>query len=272
MKSIKRLFLLPILLLAVSCNGNNDSSIAKNSKWGIELGTILEKNLGIDLPYISCDSFTYDDKIDDYGDPLTVIYCYFESEEALDNSPNVYASLCEKDGYDVTLETIGSTIDGVTYVYDCYFADKIISDTKGIELQFLLGADNLGRDCLGIFAFTYKNYDKNVWPATLISEYLDGATIPSVDGEGYTYNYWSLIDNSGNEYLEIVVYGTSFEDEGKYCATLAKNGYVVDNSNYDEYGYLAMSSDGKIGLSFYYDYNYYNGIVIYIYNLTLESE
>lgn len=278
---MKKIVLLPLVLLLSACqNVDNLSSTSSldtttsstplfTSKWGEELGKVLEKNFGVDLPYISCNSFSYEDSIDDYGDPLTIIYCYFDNEEMLDDSPNLYATECEKAGYEVELETMGTTIDGVTYVYDCYFADKVVSSDTGIELQFLLGADDQGVDCLGIFAFSYDYYDETLWPGDLISKYLDGATIPEFVGEDLTYSYWSLLDENNLEYLEVVVYNTYYEDETTYYNILLENGYTIDDSSYDEYGYIAISSDGKVGLNFFYDLNYYYGLVIYIFNLNL---
>ena len=54
-----------------------------------------------------------------------------------------------------------------------------------------------------------------------------------------------------------------------YYNILLENGYTIDDSSYDEYGYIAISSDGKVGLNFFYDLNYYYGLVIYIFNLNL---
>lgn len=271
-KTLKKISWLLCLFLVVSCNdsnvtNSNSNSVAPfNSKWGEELGGIIEKNFQIDLPYIECSSFEFEDTIDDYGDPLIIIYCQFDSEEKLDSSPTQYASICENEGYEVTFETIGTTIDGVLYTYECYFADKVISNTQGIELQFLIGSNN-GKDCLGIFAFTYDYYDQNVWPSDLVSNYLNGKEIPKIEGEGFTYNYWSLLDSNNSEYIELVIYGTTKDSELDYYNVLIENDYLIDSSKYEENGYIAISNDKTIGLSFYYDDSYYNGLVIYVYNL-----
>lgn len=251
----------------VSSSSESSTDPLPVSQWGEELGAVLQKNLGTDLPYLPNDSFTYEDTVDAYGDPMAIIYCFYDSEENLDAAGEAYAVACFEDGYDVTLETIQSGI----YVYDCYFADKVIESNHGIELQFLIGAQD-GVDCLGIFAYNYTAYDENIWPGDLIAEYLDGQEIPAIEGEGYTYAYWEAIDEeTGDKFIEVQIYGVSYGSDEEYSEVLIAEGYTISDPQEDEFGgvyYYASSSDYTIGLIYCYDLNY-GALIIDILNLTL---
>ena len=245
-------------------NSTSTEPVKPVSKWGDEYSELIIESLGEDIPYIDCPSYDIELSFDDYGDPMVVFYLYF-AEADFDNKLEEYAIIADSEGYLVSLETVSywdPTYGRISY--DVYFADKAISDSKGIEMQILIGSHNY-RDCIGIFAYNYVVDSPNYWPSNLVESLL-GYDIPHLEDTG-EYTYYAKINPEG--YIDMVIYNVSSTADEDYYALLEAHDYLVTDEMYDEetgeyMGRFAYSPDGKVciqfGLSQY-------GLEIYIYKL-----
>ena len=275
------------LFLGMGCNHNtgdstsvessSDDSISEvestpshpDSKWGSKYNEIIIGNLGADIPFIEAPKYEVQESEDDFGDPLIIIYLYFEESE-IEAKLEEYSLVCQNEGYVVSLEQQGY-LDPTTYekyTYDVYFADKEIDDTLGMEIQFLEG-NNKGKECLGIFAYSYVVDNPYAWPTNLVTSLL-GHDVPHLPDEGnYTYEVHINSDGVGGKYIDMIISGVALTAEEDYIALLEKEGFTILKDQYDpetyEYmGHFAYSPDEtyviQFGLSSY-------GLEIYIFLL-----
>ena len=274
-------FLALSILFGVSCQKNNDTSIIseslttsseneeststpiQNSKWGQEYNEIIISTLGEDIPYIECNNFEIVLAKDDYQDDMVVFYLYFDDN--LESKLEEYSQIATLEGY-IVEKVENSYFDPVEgyYSYEVYYADKQISSSLGIEMQFLIGSYK-NKDCVGIFAYNYVIDEVNAWPTNLVVSLL-GYDVPHLEDTG-EYNYYAKINAEG--YIDIIIYNVQANAEDEYCALLEANGYVVTEEQYDpdtgEYmGRYAYAENGEVviqfGLSQY-------GLEIYIYKI-----
>ena len=253
-----------------SAEAKHEESIFSSEReiiWDEEFDTTCLDYVGTVLPYIKNDDYSLTLTQDDYGDPLLKALVYFNSEEDLDLSCSTYSGICEAAGYQISFKTVRSYDPStMTFLeYDCYYADMMLTKKKAIELQFLLGADSRGRDCLGIFAFNYINYDKTKWPSVFVED-LIGHDIPHLEDPSYTYSAFELTDEKLGNYIEIVQHGTEFADEERYKTLFEENGLAIISNYYDTgEGYYAYDASSTYCINFHYDINYYNAMVFYVF-------
>lgn len=253
-----------------SVETKNEESFSSNERkiiWDEEFDTTCLEYVGTVLPYIENNGYSLTLTTDDYGDPLIKTLVYFNSEEDLNVSCSTYSGICEAAGYQISFETVRSYDPStMTFLeYDCYYADMMLTKKKAIELQFLLGADSSGRDCLGIFAFNYINYDKTKWPSVFVED-LIGHDIPHLDDPSYTYSAFELTDEKLGNYVEIVQHGTEFADEERYKTLFEENGLVINSNYYDAgEGYYAYDASLTYCINFVYDTNHYNAMLFYVF-------
>lgn len=278
MRNTVRNTLLGIAAIAMSACGsaNKDSSTSKKpvgpSAWGEEYTSDIIGNLGEDLPRLPCDKFDVIVEEDDFGDPLVEIFCYIPEDEIQD-ALVTYADMCSIAGYEVTYDTqMGWDTDGFTrYYYDVYFADKVITPIKGIEMQFLEG-NHKGKECLGIFAYNYTYAPEDAWPTNLVVDLL-GHDLPHLEDNG-KYRYDSHINSEG--YIDIIIKNVAWDAEEEYTKLLEDNFYTVvpygdlmddaDEYDYSEYGYYAFPPGLAEDIDHVIQFGQTNyGLEIYIY-------
>ena len=242
----KYIFIFAIGLSCLASCHQDDSQLSSTptiefqSLWPETVAEDINEVLHYDIPFYDT-AILYESNIflDDYGDPLLEIYCTLKSEEE-SLAEDIYYNLCEDSGFFVEQTTVHS-FDPETFVsfyYDVFYASKAISDTIGIELQFLVSMRN-GSPCLGIFGYTYVLVDPLIWPSELIISLL-GFDIPHLYREGLTYSATLEIDVSTQEpYAYILIENAVFLDETNYTLLLEKNNYAVFDQDYAEYGYMA---------------------------------
>ncbi|MDY6003274.1 MAG: hypothetical protein SPJ49_02980 [Bacilli bacterium] len=277
MKFINKLFLLlSSALIVTSCDSSSsltsssttsidDTSVKYVSKWGDEYAETIISNLGVDLPYIENKGFDLELTTDNYGDPLVCIYVYEYDDKTSEDLTIEYASICQNEGYLITSGQESAFDENYNIItYTIYYADGWINDVDAIEIQFLEGMHN-GKYALGIFAYNYVHYDTNKWPTNIVNRLL-GHDIPSLYVEGYTYYAELLVDDEGYQYAYISIENAYDTSEEEYKQILINNGYLIDDSEYDEYGYFAFpgqqSEYQDHGIQFKHSYGY--GLEIYI--------
>lgn len=252
--------LIPSLFLGMGCNhiienstsveSSSDNPISEvisepslsDSKWGTTYSETIIGNLGIDIPYISAPNYDVVESEDDFGDPLIIIYLYFEESE-IASKLEEYSLICQNEGYVVSLEQSGyiDPHNGDRYTYDVYFADKEIDDKLGIELQFLEG-QNKGKECLGIFAYNYVVDSPYAWPTNLVTSLL-GHDVPHLKDEGnYSYNVHINSDGAGGKYIDMIIQGVATTAEEDYIYLLEDAGYQVEKDLYDPETYEYMGN------------------------------
>lgn len=283
MKKSKKIILLSsTLLMMMACQGggnnpspsdNVPSSVPvsvekKESKWGAEYTDLIIGTLGEDIPYIESSSFQIEKTKDGFGDDMIIFYVFFDGAN-LEEKLTEYSLIAELDGdYKVTNKVEkGYDESGNYYEYEVYYADKDISDSKGIEMQFLLGGKD-GVDCLGIFAYNYIVDNPNYWPTNLVTSLL-GYDIPHLEDTG-EYTYTAKINADGTyNYIDMVIAGVPATAENDYMTLLEEAGYSVGAPTYDEetgdyYGRYATSPKKDHIIQF--GYSSY-GLEIYIYKV-----
>ncbi len=276
---MKKFLVFSILLFSLLACGNKESNNSLSggessfstsnkidSKWGKQYNEMIIDTLGEDIPYIENTGYDIVSSVDDFNEPMVIFYVYFNEDIAL--KLEEYSSILKNEGYEVSLKTQNSYDPSYGFIqYDLYLADKVVTDTKGIELQFLEGSYQ-NKECMGIFAFNYVHDEKNVWPTNLVTSLL-GHDVPHLeDKEGYEY-YAKINSDGENKYIDIIIYNVDSNAENEYAKLLEENGFTVTDATYDqetgEYmGRFAYSPDGQyviqFGLSQY-------GLEIYIFEI-----
>lgn len=267
----------------------SEPSQFENNPWGKELAEAIYETVQTVIPYQEGTVAKYEQSIDDYGDPLISIYLTYDSEDAANKAFNDYANACAAVGYVVEIQTL-KYIDYETlsyFLYDVAFADLVIGDHLGVEIQTTVSTYE-GKDALGIFAYNYVHCEKNEYPSVAVDKLFgEYSGIPEVIGEGYEYSFMFFIDQEGNQGLEIVVTGCTYEIEEEYfnlfaekttyyqikCDTLDED-YEEQVSEYvefeDQFYYMGWLGDE---IAVVYDYDLSNqAFVIDLFLLPTEAE
>lgn len=234
------------------------------SKWGEEYNETIIGSLKCDIPYIEVDNFDVVLSEDEYGDPLVMIFLYFD-EDLITSKLEEYSSICANEGYLIEKTTNAGVGDDnmTTIIYDVYYADKVITSTLGIELQFLEGSYK-GRECMGIFAYNYLIAPKNYWPSEIVTSFL-GFDIPHLEDDGnYIYKVELYTD-----YLYIRITNPNSYDQERYANLLKENNYIVEEEYYDEeigdyYGQMAYLANKEYFIQFGQTTDYGLEIMIFI--------
>ena len=229
---------------------NNSQVIVQDSKWGKQYNDVIIGNLGEDVPYIESDGYDIVLSTDDYDDPMVIFYVYFD--ESIEAKMEEYSMIAQVEGYSVTLATQSTYDPTMGFIqFDIYYADKVIDNTRGIELQFLEGTYK-GKECMGIFAFNYAHDDEYSWPTNLVTSLL-GYDIPHLEDNG-TYKYYARINSEG--YIDMVIYNVDSNAADEYEALLKEYGFTVTEDVYDqetgEYmGKYAYAPNGEFVVQLY---------------------
>lgn len=235
-----------------------------NSPWGKEVASFLYENIHAIFPYLASDYVEYELSKDSMGDPMTILYLYYNDEESATSAYESYGDTCASYGYssfygqDYSVDETGSIL-----VYQLLTCDLIIKENLGLELMVVQSVKN-GKDCIGIFAFNYLYIEPKTYPQLAIDQLLGEnnkyvPTIPIIDQEDYTYGFtfFPSTNEDGSQYknLEIVIKGPGYEIEGEYFNLMADilEGYgqvKVDRLDEDKYEVLYEYSEWEDG--YYY--------------------
>ncbi len=258
-------------LLLTGCNGKEPKEVIPSTKWGEEIDAFVYREMGkTSLPYMDNDGFEYEITKDDFGDPLLCIYCFYETDQIALDAESFYFDYCGSLGYTMDYgESWG--YDQTTYEYYSYnvcYADKLVEDNLGVEIQFLTSTYK-NKPTLGIFVYTYIYEVPTVYPQVAVDHYLGeyAKQVPAFTGDGYVYDFYFDIDYTGATYLEIMIDNTDFEDEEKYFNLMLGAGFIMTDSSQDyrldEYPgyaaydyYYAIDPNFKFGIAFNFDYDY----------------
>ena len=215
-----------------------------NSPWGEEKAETMYDTFHALIPYLEAEEHEFVYSKDEYGDDILSAFFYYNSDEVAEAKVDEYAELCYSKGYDVEQST-DTYYDWDTYTvyeYSVVYADKVIKDSIGFEMQFLASIRN-SRPCLGVFAYNYVYCPKDTWPDAAVEHLLgDRANlVPTLDEESRTYNFIYDVDsNSGSICLEIQVSGGSYEDEETYFNEVKAKGYRQGQLNDLDNDYFAV--------------------------------
>lgn len=258
------------LLFAIVMTGCNKGKTPFTSKWPTEIAQKLESSIGYDIPYIEATDYISYVTEDDFGDPMMVIQCVYDLQSDSENAIVRYANVCQEEGYAVefTTQRVWDPTQLSYIEYEVYYADKQMSDTLGVEIQFLLGG-NSNVEQLGIFAYTYPIVDEKSWPTNLVTSFL-GYDVPHYEEEGATYAATLELDSDNTPYVYIRITGVNSEAEERYKTILTEKKYTIVDDNYNEgYGYYAFAKDQSHCVQFGYTENY--GLEIFIWKITKSA-
>lgn len=211
-----------------SSSDNQVKSDPYGSPWGEQIASIFYDYYGQDIPFpYGTTSVKYGVGVDDYGDPMIVLFCSFETVDDIDAAIEQYSIDAVNRGYNVV--TL-SSVDNGHPAYDCsipYF------DVMTLRLQICYGGADLdgdgeNEDYLGIFVTSETTVDPYFWPYDLINNVIgDDKEIPAFEGEGITYNSTEVHDSEFGNYVSITVYGVVESDLENYHQILVDAGYNV---------------------------------------------
>lgn len=239
--------------LLASCTTTPSSSTTSNtdtfvSYWGDEtVEKAIESSIQYDIPFFDAPSYDAVAGVDEVNDPTLEIYFMGYEEAEVIKKCDAYASVCKANGYEINFTT--NYYEGGSY--DVYYADKAISDLKGIEIQILAGTHN-GEYCFAAFATTYILVEPSSFPNQLIQYYL-GYEIPFIEDDRFTYE--GQVGYEEGIYVYIEAQNAVNEDEETYLNLLISEHYLIDDSQYDEYGYFAMNEAQTYIVQFKFAYN-----------------
>lgn len=256
------------------------------SKWGDEYAEDIVKNLGVDIPYWEHKTVDVELSFDDLNEPMLSLFLTFDDTTTIDAEMDGYAQyLASRKGYTVVhRDEMYIDYDTFTvYQYSVYYADRVIDEENniGLELQFLEGNHN-GKECMGIYAFTYLVVDQTKWPTDFLMHYL-GVEVPHPEWnyiDGYYFDAYVDVFEKEKEddptipYVIISVGGTYLDDEEEYKDYLIEQGFGVSDAYYDDgEGYYAFytleedeDADTSVALviNFFYSYDY-GCLIIYVF-------
>ena len=276
----KKLLSLLLIPFIVGCTKTSKyPKYVLNSPWGEEKATKMYDTFHAMIPYMEADEYEFVYSLDEYGDDLLCAYFYYGADSIAEVKVDEYSELCYSKGYDVeaTIDTYYDWDNYVAYEYEVVYADKVIKDSIGFEMQFLASRRN-DRACLGVFAYNYVYCPKDAWPEAAVEHLLGDRSnlIPSVTGEGLNYKFIYDVDStSGSIALEIQITGGSYILEEEYFNKVKAKGYVqgqcdeLDNEHLvrvdtypefeDQYYYMCMPADD---IMLIYDYSVYSNMFI----------
>ena len=250
-----------------------------NSPWGEEKAIKMYDTFHALIPYMEADEHEFVYSIDEYGDDMLSAFFYYEDDAIAEIKVDEYSELCYSKGYDVeeTIDTYYDWENYVAYEYAVVYADKVIKDSIGFEMQFLASRRN-DRPCLGVFAYNYVYCAKDAWPSAAVEHLLGDRAdlIPAFNKNDRTYNFIYDVDTeSGSLALEIQITDGSVLDEEAYFNLIKDKGYIqgqldelddeylVRADTYeefnDQYYYMCMPADDIVLL---YDYSLYRNALI----------
>ena len=273
-KQLLTLLLVPFL---IGCTETKtDSKYPKyvlESPWGEEKATAMYDTFHAMIPYMEADEHEFVYTKDEYGDDMLCAYFYYGSGQIADDKVEEYAELCYEKGYDVELstETYYDWDNYVVYQYDVVYADKVIKDSIGFEMQFLASVRN-ERPCFGVFAYNYVYCPTDAWPDAAVDHLLGDRAdlVPTLNEEGRTYKFLYDVDSkTGSLCLEIQVSGGSYEDEETYFNAVDAEGYVQAQLNDldDEYFEIVDAYDSFDDQFYYITYAAEDIMIIYDYSV-----
>lgn len=249
--------------------GTETSSIdVSSSPWGEELALQFVNELGTEIPYFeSMAEYTYETFTDYYGFTAFAIYTYYEDEDTLNASFTDYPTYCQSLGYSLEIiNYLSYDEEKQEYVsYNVYYANKILSSTQGVEIQFMFGEQEEKR-CLGVFAYSYVPINTEYWPDNLTESTL-GYSVPSLDNSSYYYFGYRYKKENCDPYVEINIYYASYTSVSTYTSILEKNNYTIDSELSLYYGMNVAKYNGSNTHYILYGYDYYySRLTIYILN------
>lgn len=276
------LFSLPLLLLS-SCaappGGSEESASPSlepsypSSPWGEEATKACYDALGTVIPYLSSDGFEYETGVDDYGDGIIDFYLFYESPRAAEEAFTAYTHACAEAMYrvEVTERSDFDPSSGTMLTYTLAYADALIAEHLAVEIAFTVSTyKNL--PCLGLFCMTYLYSPEDAFPEVALVDLLgEEHGVPSIDGEGYRYDFQFFIDEeTGAEALQILVSGSAdYTLEETYFSALLPAGFDIfkiapdgepTNSLYAypgiEVDSLFVANRNDVQIFFLYDFSY----------------
>ncbi len=276
-KQLLTLLLVPFL---IGCGQTSKyPKYVLNSPWGEEKATKMYDTFHALIPHMEADEHEFVYSKDEYGDDMLCAYFYYEADAVAEAKVDEYAELCYTKGYDVesTVDTYYDWENLTVIEYNVVYADKVIKDSIGFEMQFLSSRRN-ERPCLGVFAYNYVYCPTDAWPSAAVDHLLGDRAklVPSLDEDNRTYKFLYDVDSeTGSVCLEIQVSNGSYTDEETYFNAVKAKGYVqgqrdelddeylVRVDNYedfnDQYFYMFMPVDDIMVM---YDYSTYSSLFI----------
>ncbi len=276
-KQLLTLLLVPFL---IGCGETSKyPKYVLNSPWGEEKATKMYDTFHALIPHMEADEHEFVYSKDEYGDDMLCAYFYYEADAVAEAKVDEYAELCYTKGYDVesTVDTYYDWENLTVIEYNVVYADKVIKDSIGFEMQFLASRRN-ERPCLGVFAYNYVYCPTDAWPSAAVDHLLGDRAklVPSLDEDNRTYKFLYDVDSeTGSVCLEIQVSNGSYTDEETYFNAVKAKGYVqgqrddlddeylVRVDNYedfnDQYFYMFMPEDDIMVM---YDYSTYSSLFI----------
>ena len=277
-KQLLSLLLVPFFLTGC-IKTNKYPKYVLNSPWGEEKAIKMYDTFHALIPYMEADEYEFVYTLDEYGDDLLSAFFYYSQDEIAEEKVDEYSELCYSKGYDVeaTIDTYYDWDTYTIYEYPVVYADKVIKDSIGFEMQFLASRRN-DRACLGVFAYNYVYCPTDAWPSAAVEHLLGDRAdlIPVLNNNSYTYKFIYDVDaETGSLALEIQITGGSVLDEETYFNAVKAKGYVQGqcdelDSEYlvrvddyeefnDQYYYMCMPADDIILI---YDYSLYSNAFI----------
>lgn len=285
MKKTKILFAMALMTLSlVGCNENNNGTTSANGNdpttdsipttgnnpttgtnstggtssayatWTSDEISYMTTAIGETLPE---GPFSNNRKSEGYTDEYDGAYTFYMFDSGINDVSNEYARILENNNY-----TSDGSDDSQEMTYYFYYKPVSNSETDYIYIQFgyYPGSDEYvaGFDLYAWiysesssdddFDFGFDTYTS--WPEDIVDSFLNGATsIPEIEGSEFLVY---VDEDEYGEYLFMSI-NTGSNIEESYTATLTAAGWNVDDSDYEESGYVAISKNEDVLLQYYYD-------------------
>lgn len=278
---LKASLLVPALLISACGAGTGSSeklypNSVLQSKWGLEAAKASYDVLGVAIPYIENESFTYEVGVDDYGDPDIWFYCYYNTDDEAYKAYADYLTICADRGYSGQ-ETTYSSFDPETFVimtFEYCVVDRVIGENQGVELQFVTSTKE-GKPCLGIYGFSYLYIEEHIYPQLAINQFYgeeSAKDIPQIKDDSYRYYFSFFIQQDGTRGLEVQSLGCDFTVEKYFYNELIKNGFGIVQYSDEDDDYMEVLSSYEEYMYGYYYYAVSNDkILIFFYDIETSA-
>jgi hypothetical protein len=209
-----------------------------------QIATFLGEEITTVIPSaVSSSGYYYYDFNDPDGWYADMFYIEIDSNSA--SSEDAYVTVLENAGYSIS----DLNYDSWGYeAIDSYFTvevDVLYDTVEKVLTITIYRYEDLYGEAPGI---------SETWPTDAIAEYLGsealGNLVPAFESDSHFVYYVT----GEEDYLYLVIYTAydSIDGEDEYVAALESAGWVVDDTYYDEIGYIANDPDEQIVVTFYW--------------------
>ncbi len=213
--------------------------------WSTQDKADMQEAIGMILPEAPLSSSYQNESFTDSSDGAFTFYVF---DETVGDQTSTYGEILTAAGF-----TFDYSDDSYGYEMQIYYLDLDDGNSACVQIDYFpTGYESEGYNpCFEIYAWTYSDggITYNEWPASSIAAFINDSsvTVPSFESDSYAvYDY-----SEYGFYMYLIEGEVESNIETAYTTALISAGWTVDDSDYEESGYVATLKN--VSLVYYYD-------------------